>query len=326
MTHAIVDVDFIKYAVAGAGEKRDILVTHKTTGNTKVFKNRTEFYGRGKKKDGGWLGERNAGRTSPFTLDEFEIIDRQHPDPVENVLHSAKMMFQRCVASTGASTYKGYIGKGDSFRVARSTILKYKGNREEMLRPVHMAAVEEYLLNRFNIEVVTELEADDQCVIDCYGNDNILVGVDKDYYGCPVKFLNIDRPDEGVIDCDQFGKLYIDAKGKVRGYGRMFFYFQVANGDSSDHYCANSASPVPWADKSAYNALKDATTDLEAWRAIVDVYKKLYPEPNTVVGWRGEEITVDWLYALSENFDMARMLRWEGDKLDVAELLADMQL
>jgi hypothetical protein len=320
---AIVDTDFIKYAVACAGEKRSIQVIHKQSGREKEFKTRTEFYGRDKKKSGGWLGELNKNRTSPFMLDEFEIVDVQTPEPLNNVLHSAKLMFQRTLEKVGTTKYKGYIGKGDSFRVNLSTIIKYKGNREETLRAVYMQEVEDYLIKKFNLETVRDYEADDVCVMDCYKNpDNVLVGVDKDYAGQPVRWFNPNNPDVGIQDCDCFGKLFLSAKGHVKGIGRAFLYHQIGSGDSSDNYKANSASERAWGDKSSFDILSQATNDKEALEGLVRIYKEeLYPEPVMIKGWRGDEFEVDWLYVLEENFQMARMKRFEGDDVYIKEVL-----
>jgi len=309
----ILDADFIRYAVACAGEKRIIKVIHKSSGREKEFSNRSEFYGRDKNKSGGWLGELNKSRTSPFTLDEFEIQDMQIAEPIENVLHSAKLMYEGVVAKANVESCKGFIGKGDSFRVERSTLLKYKDNRKDFLRPIHMQEVTEYMVRKFNLDVVEYIESDDQCVIECYGKkDSVLIGVDKDYYSSPVKFLNYNRLDEGVIDCDCFGTLFLK-DGKVRGKGRMHLAWQICSNDKSDNYAANCFSNKKWAEKSAYEALKDCKDDVELFTKIKEVFQILYPEPKIVTGWRGDEIEIDWRYVFNECFDMARMLRFEGD-------------
>lgn len=317
MAHAIIDLDYVKYTCAAVGEKRTIIVTHKASGNTKEFSNRTAFYGRDKKS--GWLGERNASRTSPFSIDEFEIEDVQTPEPVENALYTAKNTIERAIALSGCKSYVGYLGQGDSFRREQSTILEYKGNRKELIKPIHLDALTDYLIGRWKAKVVTGLEADDWCVIDCHDNDNILIGVDKDYYGCNVNYLNMG---EGVItNCKDFGELRINDKNKVKGFGRQFFYFQVASGDSIDNYKANSASKMKWGEKSAYDMLCNATQDSEAIEALVKIYKKLYPEPYEVEGWRGADIEVDWLYMLTENWNLARMFTTPNDKFYTQEEL-----
>lgn len=311
MTHGVIDFDYVKYTCAAVGEKRTILVTHRASGNTKEFKNRTEFYGRN--KQGGWLAERNATRTSPFQLDEFDIEDLQHAEPVENTLHTVKLTIENCLRNAGVKTYHGYLGKGDSFRVEKSTILEYKGNRKDMIRPIHLDAVSDYLEQRWKAKVVTGLEADDWCVIDCAYNDNILIGVDKDYYGCPVNYYNCNTKE--VVNCNQFGELYLNEKGDVKGYGKIFFYFQVASGDTIDHYKANSASTVKWAEKSAFGALSSCKNEGDAIIALASVYRDiLYKEPRIITGWRGDQIEVDWLYALTENWNMARMFESASDE------------
>ena len=304
MARAIFDFDWLKYTCSAVGEKRKILVTHKASGREMEFKNRTEFYGRNKKE--GWLGKRNENRTSPFEVSEFEITDIQVPEDVTHALHTVKTSVDRALRIADVKQYHGFLGKGDSFRVDLSTILEYKGNRKELIRPIHLDAVAEYIEKKFKAEIVTGLEADDMCVIECHENDNILIGVDKDYYGCAVNYLNMNA--EEVTECNQFGKLWLNDKGQVKGYGRIFFYFQIASGDSIDNYKANSASKIKWAEKSAYNALKDCTNDVEARNALVGVYQHLYSEPQQVKGWRGDIIEVDWLYMLTENFNMARMM------------------
>ena len=144
--------------------------------------------------------------------------------------------------------------------------------------------------------------------------------------GSPALVYNPNHPEWGVIQCDQFGKLYKDEKGKVRGHGRLFLYHQVCFGDAIDHYKANSASKMKWGEVSSYKALVDCKSDKEAWVAMKAVYQKLYPTPVVVKGWRGNEIEVDWLYMLRENFTMARMLRWEGDEVDAKDVLDKMGL
>jgi hypothetical protein len=125
---AIIDLDFVKYAVAGVGEKRSIIARHKESGREKEFDNRTAFWGRGK-KIGGWLGEQNESREEKglelFSKEDFEIQDVQDPEPLENVLHSAKLMVLSALDALGTNNYEAYIGEGESFRVGLSTLMEY---------------------------------------------------------------------------------------------------------------------------------------------------------------------------------------------------------
>ena len=89
---AIIDLDAFKYALASVGENRSVLVKHKETGWEREFKNRTEFYGHYKNKTGGWLGELNKSRDIKVSPGAFEFTDIQEKQPIENVLHTARLM------------------------------------------------------------------------------------------------------------------------------------------------------------------------------------------------------------------------------------------
>lgn len=318
-TIAVIDADFIKYACACAGEKRTVLVTHKPTGRTKEFANRTEFYGHHAKKSGGWLAEVNAKRTSPFLVDEFEFEDIQTADKIENVLHSTKLYYESVWKAIEAKRHKGFIGKGESFRVERSTILKYKGNRST-IKPIHLETVSDYMERILKCEVVTSIEADEAVVIEAYGKkDHVVCGIDKDGYSQKVFLYNPNRHEEGIVDCTGFGKMWLDSKNNVRAIGEMSLAYQVSSEDTIDNFCANSASDVTWGSKSAYKKLKDCKNREELWTTVEDIYKYLYPEPKVFKGWRGDNLKITWDYVLQENFDLSRMWRWHEDILSFQE-------
>lgn len=324
---AVIDLDFAKYAAASLGEERSINVINNITGDDFSFKTRTEFYGRTKAKNTGWLAEYNKNNHTSFVAEDFTIQDVFTPKPVEHALQIAKTQVENALERLGADYYKAFIGKGESFRVERSTILKYKGNRDGLRKPIHLDAVTEYLERKFKAEIVTQIENDDACVMECYKkSDHVLVGAEKDFYGMPVLYFNADKHEEGVIDCNKFGKLWRDGKGKVRGYGRLFLYWQVCSGDDADNYAANSGCNKKWGDVSAFNILSGCTNDVEAWSCIKQIYQLLYPEPTTITGWRGDEITIDWKYVLNENFDLARMHRFKNDYCTATDVLAKLEV
>ena len=320
MTTAVIDLDWIRYAAGFVGEKREIQAIHKSSGDVRTFKNVTEFYGRGKAKNKGWVGKWNEEHPdNQITSDDFEIMEIQRPEPIANVLHTAKKMLEGALRSVNADDFIGYYGKGDSFRVERSTILKYKGNREHLKKPLLIDDITHYLEKQWGAICVEGLEADDHCIISAYRKkDHVVVSPDKDTAGCEVLWANPMKEFE-ILDCSGFGRLWLENEGtdkeKVRGVGRLFFYWQVACSDPVDNYFANSASETPWGAKSAYKALVNTRTDAEALGAIRAVYNYLYPEPRQIIGWRGDILEVDWKYVLSENWDLARMVRFPGDRV-----------
>lgn len=324
-THAVVDLDAFKYAAAYVGEKRSIRITHKTEDWSEEFKSRTAFYGHWKKKAGGWLAERNKERDSPWLVEEFDIEDIVTPEPIAHVLHTAKVMVDDALLASKADSYEMYMGKGDSWRVEASTLQKYKGERDKVVKPVHLDEVSGYLERRYNAEIITGLEADDVVNIRCFRQPNhFAMGEDKDYWGCPIKYFDINRMQRGIVDCNKLGHLFIDTdKSKtVRGEGRKHFYYQVMSEDAVDCYKASYHSDIEWGSKSAYAALMDCDTDKACLESMVEVFKHLYPEPKTVKGWRGDDILIDWMYVLNEMWTMAHMKRTYDEKpIDVRSVL-----
>lgn len=320
-TIGVLDLDLYKYHAAAAGETRSVLVTHKASGREKEYKTRTEWYGDWRKKEGGALALINEGRTSPFTWDEFSYNDIQRPEPIENILYTAKTMVERDLAASGAKSHKAFLGKGESFRVELSTLLKYK-DREHLIKPLALDEVTEYLERKFKAEVVTQIECDDAVVMACYKKpNNFAIIEDKDFWGTPINVWDRNQQERGVVNCDKFGHLFLDEKGKVRGEGRIFFYFQCASQDLTDNYKANCFSDVKWGDKSAYKALAECRTDTEAWNKLKEVFQHLYPEQKTVLGWRNEPITISWDYVLNECFMMANMVKVKGEQINAYDLM-----
>lgn len=321
MADIVWDYDYLKYTIGSIAEKRSIVATHRRSGDQVECKTRTEFYGHHLKKSGGWLAEHNMKRLTPIMPDEFDIVDVQTPEPVKFALRAVDTHIDGVTERIGSRDYYGYIGKGDSWRVEASTILKYKGQREGNLRPIHLEAIEEHLIKKHDAQIVRGKEADDQVVIDCTANKKlILVGVDKDYSGCALILFNPDK----MIKPEKisgFGKLYIGSDKKVRGEGRIFLYHQVLSNDVSDNYAANSATDMKWGEKASYSLLSKCSNDKQAFEALIEGYKTLYPEPKEIIGWRGDKITVDWHYVMQENFTMGHMLRKDGDFFNVKAVL-----
>lgn len=331
MTRLVFDYDNIVYKVGFATEQRWVDVTHIKSGKVKRFKNQTEFFGRKKTEIGGWLGALNEERAkdglSQFKKEDFTIETVRVPGKTNEVLYTAKAMINNIIRDLNADEYHGYLGKGDSFRVERSTILKYKGDRDPNDRPLMKDEITQYILKHQNAEQVTGLEADDWCIISGQGEGSIVVGIDKDSHGCPVTTYNPDKPELGLINGRGFGELIVVEKQRpksierdVKGYGRKWFYFQVAYGDDVDCYRSNAASGKDFGVMGAFDRLNPATNDREALEALVGIYKHLYPEPVQFKGWRGDDLVVDWRYALSEVWDLARMWRTETDDVKAEEV------
>ena len=357
MTRLCFDFDFLIFAAVSIAEERFITATHIPTGRVMEFKTKTEVYGHWKKKEGGWIAAENLKNGNDFwKVEDFEIIEGQRPKPFKvkgvdefgepdeskdyfiSPWEGAKSVLNKKIRDIceklGTSHYYGYTGRGKTFREDIATLCQYKGSRVGGMRPLLLNTMKDYVVERHNGIMVTDLEADDMCNIDTTNaylkwkkssNDEdkvIQVTEDKDAKGCQGFHFNPNK-DKDVRLIEGIGSLWLDKKGDVDGAGRMWMYYQIASEDNADEYYANVCSDIPWGAKSAYKMLKDCKTDKEAFQALVDTYKILYPEPKTVVLWRGDEREIDWLYVLQENFNLAKMLRSVDEKPTIVKDVLD---
>lgn len=323
-THAVIDLDPIKYAVSSVSEKKTIKAVHRVSGDEYDLKTRTEFWGHYKKKAGGLLAKMNEERSddNKLTPEEFDIYDVVTPEPLSFALHTAKAMTDDILKASGCKTFSALIGSGDSWRVEESTLLKYKGNRAETVKPYHYDAVVDYMTRRYEAELVTNLEVDDRLVIDTYRKPGYFsIAKEKDIYSSAMYFFDYSKPDKGIQNGNQFGELYLNEKGEVKGIGRKHWMWQVCSEDSADNYKANCFSEKDWGAKGAYNALLGAQNDKELFQAGVDIFKMLYPQPKVIQGWRGEDIQIDWKYVMQEMMVMAWMLRHDNDSVPLITTL-----
>lgn len=333
MVVAILDADNLIYKAGCKGEERTIEVTHTPSGRVQSFKNRTEFWGHHKKKEGGWLGDLNKERLekglSTFHPTDFEITDKQEVvEDVANVLHTVKMKIASQVEEIGADSMVCFLGGSEPlYRWEQSTMQEYKGSRKNVLRPLLKDEIIQYLVKHQNAILCNDkLEADDWCIIEAFrvygeGDTAIVCSPDKDTLAQPVLSYNPDKPDLGIQDGDCFGRIFLDKKGEVRGVGRIFKYYQCLYGDDADDYRADAQSEIEWGSKSAYNALKDVQNDRDAWKLLHDTYHVLYPEPKLITTWRGDEIEINALHCMQEIFNMAHMRRTPDDIIDIRQVL-----
>lgn len=122
----------------------------------------------------------------------------------------------------------------------------YQGNRDHKRKPPMLETLRQCiqgLLKDDNITILPQYdyEADDGLCIDGYALQNedvILWSADKDLRMVPCPYYDIDR---GVIDriSDPFGYLNLGStdtgSAKVKGHGRIFFWYQLLAGDTADN-------------------------------------------------------------------------------------------
>jgi hypothetical protein len=330
----VMDYDYLCYQCAAISESRTISAFHAPTNKTFIFNTRSELWGKKKAKNEGWIAEINEtlGKEK-YKPEDFVITDVQHEMPLEIAKKILDNKITSICQALDCYDYYGYLGGGENFRHKLATLLPYKGQREDLIKPIHLEALRLHAEKAHKARKIhhLDIESDDAISIDVYAgwlnwkqtksDKDKVVGImcDKDSNGQCGWYYNPENGDaprnNGV-----FGGLWLNDKGEVKGYGRMWWYFQCAYGDISDNYKSNSGCKVRWGEKAAYNALIECKTDKEAWQVLVGVFKHLYPKPTEIETFRGK-IKIDWLYVFQEMVHMAHMRRDLEDILDVKYIL-----
>lgn len=303
------DFDQVAYQSAASCEKRTIEVTHKASGHKKIFKTRTEFWGRQKKVVGGWLKAENANREArckkagkefiPWNRDDFEILDIQTPDPVENCLHTIKCKANAVLnhLDIPESRCIGVLGGVGNFRLDLPMPEKYKSNRDNTLRPLLLNDARNYLQRQYNAKVINGIEADDWLAIQQFDGwlhyqktgkfNKFVISIDKDQRTLPGLIFDPMRDDGGnfvketpmLID-DGMGHIFMKPNGDVGGYGLLFFGYQMLCGDSADNIKPYQGliGKGKFGDASAFKILSSCNTPTEMWVSIIDQYKSWFPD------------------------------------------------
>lgn len=301
------DLDQTAFVAAAGAEKRTVLVTHKKSGRQMEFKNRTEFYGRQQTVVGGWLKDQNtnmeakmqaAGREFvPWTRDDFTIEDKQYPEPVENCLHLLKIKINAIIEHIGSGARGvGVLGGSGNFRLALPTPEIYKGNREDTIRPLLLSECRDYVQRKYGAVVIDGIEADDYLTMKQYEGwlhykktgkfNQIVASFDKDQVQCPGLIFNTMRdsternwkhPELWLID-DSMGEIWME-KGKVKGWGKKFFGYQMLFGDQSDNVKPyQNFEKIRFGETSAFKVISPCQDDKAMWSAIVEQYKQWFPD------------------------------------------------
>lgn len=302
----VLDLDQTCYVAAAGAEKRTIVAKHNKSGREMEFKNRTEFWGRQQTVVGGWLKDQNtnmeakmaaAGREfTPWTRDDFTITDKQYPEPVENCLHLLKIKINAILEHMGTTNGLGVLGGSGNFRLALPTPEIYKGNREDTIRPVLLSETREYVQRKYGAVVIDGIEADDYLTMKQYegwlhykktGKFNYIVAsFDKDQVQCPGLIFNTMRdsternwkhPLPWLID-ESMGEIWME-KGKVKGWGKKFFGYQMLFGDQSDNVKPyQNFEKIRFGETSAFKVISPCVDEKTMWEAIVNQYKEWFPD------------------------------------------------
>lgn len=311
----VVDGDLVTFKAAAACETRTIDV-HDGSEFFGNFPNRTAFKAFLKSK------------IPDKTIEDFEVTDKQEVESIANCLHTVKVMLQSIQAVCEVSHVK-VIQQGDgNFRDQLLLPSKYKGNRVDSIKPLLLGECKDYIARQFDNEYANGQESDDVCASYAYKGFTekkriIQASTDKDANSNVGFLYNWDKMDKPEM-IHGFGSLERNVKGKVSGKGRVWFYHQILFGDRADHYCPYELTQSKFGEKASFDTLSKLSTDRECWQAIYDTYIKWYPEPFEYIAWNGDVVKGDALQQMQMYIDCAHMRRYDGDRLNVQDILSKM--
>lgn len=336
----VVDADIVTYQSSAAGEQRSIRVIHKKTGREKVFKSRTEFYGRDKARSGGWLGERNADTEFKYEVDDFDIIDVQTPEPISFVISNMKRTIDNAMQASGCDKVRLLMGAGETFRdkiavpakdLDNPLASKYKGNRIGGMRPVHLKAAREYLLSYKNAELIDYgIECDDAISIiaaeghqyylesgNTLDNPYVIHYYEKDFLANSKGWVYEPHNEPRVRYLgkdDDFGFVYLNKSKDVKGEGLIFKYYQLNGEDAADNYKARdfpTTNKKKYGKQSIYQDLIQCKTEKDLLELTIKNFKEFVPEPHTYTSCFGTTETDDWKSWLEKHARFVAMLTRE---------------
>lgn len=272
------DFDMPVYQIASNLEEKRIKATCKSDPSIVIdCKGVREFKGLGKKiADSSELGVLNLKRSveglQPLSADDFDIIQYQNLNMNEDkAFETAKIQVYKKLKEYrlqyNIPKVIPVLGEGESFRESYPTCRRYKGNRQETLRPLLLKKLRQWVINDLGGIMTTDthngklVECDDKVEMFAaqgyqhyrkHGWFNIgIISGDKDSLNSPKLIINTDRyhgsdkskqgklrfPKPMLIEATDrcCGDLELisktDSKSntsqEVKGYGFKFLMFQA---------------------------------------------------------------------------------------------------
>lgn len=135
----------------------------------------------------------------------YKVAYMSEGEEVEQAKLSLNLFLSATIAMpTNCEKYIFCLSGGHSGRDEIAKTKPYKGNRKQLTKPEHFAALREYLEVEYNALTIKDYEADDLVVSihDRYKSSSVLIGIDKDNLQSSGKHFNYDKQ-QFIIKNDQ---------------------------------------------------------------------------------------------------------------------------
>lgn len=208
----------------------------------------------------------------------WKSLEKEGPPPFDIVAEMLDMRVANICAMVEATEppVMYLTGKGN-FRYDVAITQPYKERPSN--KPFHYYNLKAYIKGKYEYVETVGMEADDAIAIAATQRPttSIICTRDKDlrsvmgwHYGWELG----NQPQVGPLFADEIGKLELsDKRNKLQGYGKLFFYGQLLNGDSVDSIpgLGGGCGPVK-----AFKILEGCTTLKEAFERCREAYRGLH--------------------------------------------------
>lgn len=203
-------------------------------------------------------------------LEEYEIEQWRELDPLKFALGNAKRIIEHIVEALGIRGHDATVFLSGSGNFRKQIYPAYKANRDKTHRPHWEPDIKDYLISRFDAQVVDGQEADDAMGINQWahysrGQESVICTIDKDLNMIPGYHYNWEK--EKVFQVDD-------------ELGMRTFYEQVLKGDTTD----NIPGVHGLGEKKASRLLEDAHTEKEMYDIVTKTIEETKSTPIKVTG------------------------------------------
>lgn len=229
--------------------------------------------------------------------------------PVSSAIHTVDVMIRDILKGSKCDGYKVYLTGDNNFRSEVATLRKYKGNRDNMSKPILYSGIRQHLLDNHGAQLCHGIEADDavsivQMTYRKKGARSVIATIDKDLNGTPGLHYNF-QPGKNIL---------YDVTDEEAMY---FFYKQVLTGDLG----TDNIQGLPGiGDKKAEAILAGVPlNEKDMYNAVLNAYNEYYAkQESTYYHWADTEkenpLPVNGESMLLENARLIYMMREPATK------------
>lgn len=261
---------------------------------------------------------------------EYEIKD------FEDCKKAFKKGFKKWVKQSGCTNAVAYISKGsgvENFRYKIATVKKYKGNRKDTHKPHYLEQLRKWAASQPYVKIARgSVEVDDVVcgLAQKKGKSACVAAGDKDSRGVTgCWFLIPDEMEKPVFSNPKIvGKIKKNEKGKVIGYGWLFWMHQTLTGDKADNYdgCKGIGDAKSYALLEPFSGVSSDHLD-EVVSVVAEAYKKAYGKEYTYINHHTEqEVQASWKDIMIENLHLMYMRKTQNDVCPIIKTVEELEL